>query len=89
MTGARFLLLDEPMAGINPSLIDQIAGHLEEIMESGVTILLVEHNLALVERICDPVAVMVQGQVIASGSMAELMSNTRVVDSYLGRTVAC
>jgi ABC-type branched-subunit amino acid transport system ATPase component len=89
MTGARFLLLDEPMSGINPSLIDQIVGHLEDIKEAGATILLVEHNLALVERICHPVAVMVQGQVVASGSMAELASNPQVVDSYLGRTALC
>ncbi len=79
----RLLLLDEPMAGVNPTLARRIAGYLEELRDSGLTMLMVEHELALVERLCDPVVVMAQGRVLSQGTMGELRGRREVVDAYL------
>jgi neutral amino acid transport system ATP-binding protein len=84
MAQPRMLLLDEPMAGVNPSLAMSIAARLEELRDDGMTMLMVEHELRLVERLCDPVVVMARGKVLAEGSMAELQANEEVVDAYLG-----
>jgi len=83
MARPQLLLLDEPMAGVNPALAGRIAGHLSELRSEGITLLMVEHELAVVERICDPVIVMAQGRVLAEGSMADLRANREVVDAYL------
>ncbi len=79
----RLLLLDEPMAGVNPTLARRIAGYLEELRDGGLTMLMVEHELALVERLCDPVVVMAQGRVLSQGTMGELRGRREVVDAYL------
>jgi ABC-type branched-subunit amino acid transport system ATPase component len=84
MARPRLLLLDEPMAGVSPPLAVTIAQRLEELRDTGMTMLMVEHELRLVERLCDPVVVMAQGAVLAEGSMAELRSNPEVIDAYLG-----
>ncbi len=84
MAEPKMLLLDEPMAGVNPSLANSIADRLEELLEEGMTMLMIEHDLHLVERLCDPVVVMAHGAVLAEGSMAELQENVEVVDAYLG-----
>jgi neutral amino acid transport system ATP-binding protein len=81
---AKLLLLDEPMAGVSPSLVPSIADRLMELRAAGMTMLMVEHELRLVEKLCDPVVVMARGTVLAEGSMAELQSNQEVVDAYLG-----
>jgi ABC-type branched-subunit amino acid transport system ATPase component len=83
MAQPRLLLLDEPMAGVNPTLAQRIADHLADLRSEGITMLMVEHELAVVERLCDPVIVMAQGCVLAEGSMAELRSNREVVNAYL------
>jgi ABC-type branched-subunit amino acid transport system ATPase component len=83
MARPRLLLLDEPMAGVNPALVGRIADHLGELRSEGITMLMVEHELAVVERICDPVIVMAQGKVLAEGSMADLRANREVVNAYL------
>jgi branched-chain amino acid transport system ATP-binding protein len=83
MSEPRVLLLDEPMAGINPTLARSIAEHLAELRSQGLTMLMVEHELSLVELVCDPVIVMVQGRVLAEGSLEELRRNQEVVDAYL------
>jgi branched-chain amino acid transport system permease protein len=83
MVGPKLLLLDEPMAGVNPSLARRIERYLLELREEGLTMLLIEHELGLVERICDPVIVMAQGRVIAQGSMKDLRSRQEVLDAYL------
>jgi ABC-type branched-subunit amino acid transport system ATPase component len=88
MAEPTLLLLDEPMAGVSPVLIDRICEHLQAINERGVTLLLIEHNLAVVERICQSVTVMVEGKVAAIGTMAELRSHPVVLDAYLGREVS-
>jgi ABC-type branched-subunit amino acid transport system ATPase component len=84
MAQPALLLLDEPMAGVNPALAASIADRLLEMRDAGMTMLMVEHELRLVEKLCDPVVVMVRGAVLAEGSMAELQSNQEVVDAYLG-----
>jgi ABC-type branched-subunit amino acid transport system ATPase component len=71
------------MAGVNPALAGRIADHLGELRSEGLTMLMVEHELAVVERICDPVIVMAQGRVLAEGSMADLRANQEVVNAYL------
>jgi len=62
MANPALLLLDEPMAGVNPSLARRIEGHLADLAGEGLTMLMVEHELAVVERLCDPVIVMAQGR---------------------------
>ena len=84
MAGPRVLLLDEPMAGVNPALIDQIGEHIIRLKTDGVTILMVEHNLGVVERICDHVVVLAEGRTLATGRMSELRENADVVKAYLG-----
>jgi ABC-type branched-subunit amino acid transport system ATPase component len=83
MAEPKMLLLDEPMAGVNPSLAQRIARYLEELRDGGLTMLMVEHELIFVERLCDPVVVMAQGKVISQGTMGELRSRREVVDAYL------
>jgi ABC-type branched-subunit amino acid transport system ATPase component len=83
MAAPRLLLLDEPMAGVNPSLARRIATHLTELQSDGMTMLMIEHDLRLVGDICDPVIVMVQGRVLAEAPLAELQRNEEVVRAYL------
>ncbi|HWE62155.1 MAG TPA: ABC transporter ATP-binding protein [Chloroflexota bacterium] len=84
MARPRLVLLDEPMAGVNPTLIDRIEGHIRELRAQGVTFLLVEHNLNVVERLCDMVIVMAEGRTLAEGTLAEHRRNPDVVAAYLG-----
>lgn len=84
MAEPKMLILDEPMAGINPALVDRICEHISEIRATlGVTFLIVEHNLDVVERITDHVVVMAAGSALATGTMAELRGNEAVVNAYL------
>jgi ABC-type branched-subunit amino acid transport system ATPase component len=85
MSEPKLILLDEPMAGVNPSLTQEIADHLLAINASGITILLIEHDMALIKKLCHPVIVMAEGQVLAQGSFAEVSANTDVQEAYLGR----
>jgi len=79
------LLLDEPFAGINPVLCARLSESIGALCRDlGITFLIIEHNLAMVERLCSTVIVMALGRVIAEGSMAELRENPAVVDAYLG-----
>ena len=84
MAQPRVLLLDEPMAGVNPVLIDRIGEHILKLKEDGVTVLMIEHNLNVVERICDHVIVLAEGRTLASGTMRDLRDNADVVRAYLG-----
>jgi ABC-type branched-subunit amino acid transport system ATPase component len=83
MARPRILLLDEPMAGVNPTLRLTIEEHLQRLRDEGMTMLMVEHELGAVERVCDSVVVMAQGRILASGSMRELRRNEEVVNAYL------
>ena len=83
MTRPRLLLLDEPMAGVHPSLAQSIASYLEELRDEGLTMLMIEHELSIVDRLCDPVVVMAQGRIIARGRMAEVRQHEQVLEAYL------
>jgi branched-chain amino acid transport system permease protein len=83
MTDPQMLLLDEPMAGVHPELARRIGGMLVELCQDGMTILMVEHELAIMDEFCDPVIVMADGRVLAEGTMTELRDRTEVVEAYL------
>ncbi len=83
MADPALLLLDEPMAGVNPSLARRIEQHLLDLCGEGLTMLMIEHELGVVERLCDPVIVMAQGRVISQGTMADVRADQEVLDAYL------
>jgi branched-chain amino acid transport system permease protein len=83
MAGPRVLLLDEPMAGVHPNLARRIGNELVALCADGLTVLMVEHELAIMDEFCDPVVAMAEGAVLAEGTMAELRSRTEVVEAYL------
>jgi branched-chain amino acid transport system permease protein len=79
----KVLLLDEPMAGVHPNLAHKIGDQLTRLAEAGMTVLMVEHELSIVDAFCDPVIVLAEGKVLAQGTMAELRANLEVVEAYL------
>jgi branched-chain amino acid transport system permease protein len=83
MAEPRVLLLDEPMAGVHPNLARRIGNELTALAAEGLTVLMVEHELAIMDEFCDPVVAMAEGAVLAEGTMAELRSRTEVVEAYL------
>jgi branched-chain amino acid transport system permease protein len=83
MAGPDTLLLDEPMAGVHPHLARRIGAELVALTGEGMTILMVEHELAIMDEFCDPVVVMAEGTVLAEGTMAQLRERTEVVEAYL------
>ena len=87
-TRPRFLLLDEVMAGLNPSEIIEIVDLIRGVRASGVTILLIEHIMQAVTALADHVYVLAQGGLIAQGSPAEIAANPLVIEAYLGRGAA-
>jgi ABC-type branched-subunit amino acid transport system ATPase component len=87
MASPRILLLDEPMAGVNPALIERIGGYILDLKAQGVTVLMVEHNLNVVEKICDHVIVLAEGRTLATGRLSELRANKEVVRAYLGEVI--
>ena len=83
MAGPRMLLLDEPMAGVHPRLARRIGNELVALCAEGMTILMVEHELAIMDEFCDPVVVMAEGAVLAEGTMEQLRGRQEVVEAYL------
>jgi branched-chain amino acid transport system permease protein len=83
MAEPAMLLLDEPMAGVHPRLARQIGAQLLGLCAEGITILMVEHELAIMDEFCDPVIVMAEGSVLATGTMAALRARSDVVEAYL------
>lgn len=78
------LLLDEPAGGMNPSEIEELKGRLRDVRASGVAILLIEHNMKLVMELCDRIAVLAQGALIATGTPDVVRRDAHVIRSYLG-----
>jgi branched-chain amino acid transport system ATP-binding protein len=88
MIRPRVVLLDEPAAGVNRTLMRQLAGYIEEqCRERGVTFLIVEHDMDLVARLCDPVVVMNQGTLLFEGSFDQVRQDPAVLEAYLGSQV--
>ncbi|MCU1490760.1 MAG: hypothetical protein JWM85_2165 [Acidimicrobiaceae bacterium] len=83
MAEPEVLLLDEPMAGVHPRLARQIGHQLLKLCAEGMTIVMVEHELAIMDEFCDPVVVMAEGRVLAEGTMAQLRGRSEVVEAYL------
>jgi branched-chain amino acid transport system ATP-binding protein len=84
MADPELVMLDEPMAGVNPALKQSLLGHVKSLRDEGRTVLFVEHDMDMVRDISDWVIVMAQGQVVAEGPPDSVMSNQAVIDAYLG-----
>jgi ABC-type branched-subunit amino acid transport system ATPase component len=84
MLRPRMLMLDEPMAGINPGLAEELSERLRELRRRGMTLLLVEHNIPVLQGLCDTVAVLNAGRVMISGPCDEVLADTRVREAFLG-----
>ena len=84
MSKPTMLMLDEPMAGVNPALTESLLEHIVALRDEGVTVLFVEHDMHMVRRISDWVVVMSEGRIIAEGDPHEVMKDKAVQDAYLG-----
>lgn len=84
MSEPTLVMLDEPMAGVNPALTESLLEHILDLKKEGMTVLFVEHDMHMVRHIADWVVVMAEGKIIAEGAPDQVMSNVAVVDAYLG-----
>ena len=84
MGDPRLILLDEPGAGVNPTLMHSLVEIIRELQRAGRTLLLIEHDMDLVTELCDPVIVMAQGRTLVEGPFAEVRRDPRVLEAYLG-----
>jgi ABC-type branched-subunit amino acid transport system ATPase component len=84
MADPELVMLDEPMAGVNPALTQSLLGHIQTLRDEGMTVLFVEHDMHVVRHISDWVVVMAEGRIVAEGPADTVMSNPAVIDAYLG-----
>lgn len=85
MTDPKLILLDEPMAGVNPALAHEIADDIIDINKrAGITFVIVEHDMAMIAKLCDPVIVMAEGHVLSSGTFEEIVNDPVVQEAYMG-----
>ena len=88
MVDAKVVLLDEVAAGVNRTLLQDLAANIERMnRELGYTFFVIEHDMDLIGRLCDPVIVMAQGEVIAQGPMSEIRANPAIIEAYFGTPV--
>lgn len=87
MGDPQVILLDEPAAGVNPALTRVLIGKIEELNRQGKTFLIIEHDMDLIMRHCDPVIALAEGRVIFEGTAAQARSNAALLDAYLGAPV--
>jgi branched-chain amino acid transport system ATP-binding protein len=85
MSKPTMVMLDEPMAGVNPALTQSLLGHVEALRDEGTTVLFVEHDMHMVRHISDWVIVMAEGRIVAEGPPETVMQDQAVVDAYLGK----
>ncbi len=85
MASPKLIMLDEPVAGVNPTLTREIAGHLRGLVGEGVTILLIEHHMDTIAELCDRVVVLAEGRNLADGSFDEVAHDAAVQEAYMGR----
>jgi neutral amino acid transport system ATP-binding protein len=84
MTDPKLIMLDEPMAGVNPALKQSLLDHIRGLKEEGHTVLFVEHDMDMVQEISDWVIVLAEGRLIAEGTARAISGNREVIDAYLG-----
>lgn len=84
MVQPAMVMLDEPMAGVNPALKQSLLDHVKSLREQGMTVLFVEHDMDMVQEISDWVVVMAEGRIIAEGPPESIANNQAVIDAYLG-----
>ncbi len=84
MSRPTMVMLDEPMAGVNPALTQSLLGHIQALREEGTTVLFVEHDMHMVRFISDWVVVMAEGRIVAEGPPESVMADQAVIDAYLG-----
>ena len=85
MTRPKLILLDEPAAGVNPTLINQICNHITTWNREGLSFLIIEHNMDVIMSLCDRVWVLAEGKNLAVGTPSEVQTNPQVLDAYLGK----
>jgi branched-chain amino acid transport system ATP-binding protein len=85
MPDPEVVLLDEPLAGVNPTMINALVGHIQELNARGYTFVVIEHNMEVVMSLCRRIVVLSQGERIAEGTPAEVADNPLVLDAYFGR----
>ncbi|MBD3898366.1 ABC transporter ATP-binding protein [Halomonas sp. ML-15] len=89
MTDARVVLLDEIAAGVNRTLLGELITNIERLnREMGYTFLVIEHDMDMIARLCDPVIVLAQGRVMVEGSITEIQNNPEVIEAYFGAGAA-
>tara|TARA_Y100000780_G_scaffold100691_1_gene91307 strand:+ start:115 stop:885 length:771 start_codon:yes stop_codon:yes gene_type:complete len=84
MSDPKVILLDEPAAGVNPTLLEEIIDRIRDIHSQGVTFLIIEHNMELVMRLCSSILVMAEGDILMRGAPEEIRSDPRLIDAFLG-----
>jgi len=84
MADPKMVLLDEPGAGVNPTLLGQIIERIVTLNQRGITFLIIEHNMDLIMNLCRPVIVMAAGKLLMEGEPRDVQSDPRVLDAYLG-----
>ncbi len=87
MADPKIILLDEPAAGVNPTLMRDLVDRILELNAQGYTFLIIEHNMDVVMSVCDPIFVMAQGRLLYQGNAAGVRSDASVLDAYLGETI--
>ena len=85
MTDPELILLDEPAAGVNPTLLAELLAHLKQLPAQGKTVLIVEHNMKVIMGLCETVFVLDHGEMIAQGPPEEIQGNPQVIEAYFGR----
>ena len=86
MANPKLILLDEPAAGVNPKLIDDICGHIVNWNQAGITFLIIEHNMDVIMSLCDQVWVLAEGQNLTTGTPEQIQSDQTVLEAYLGQS---